>query len=81
MIDVDGIMTKPQYLALHPKEVVYFLKPGDSSVDGTAGKAGDGLDDLMGNLGMLAVDIRLGEDGVENDAFRAGNLDTAEDSL
>jgi hypothetical protein len=61
--------------------VAYLLQPRDGSVDGTSGKPGDGLDDLMRNPGMLAVEIGFGEDGIEHNAFSAGNLDTAKDSL
>jgi hypothetical protein len=43
------------------------------------GEARDGSETVIGNPGVFAKEVGFGEDGVENDAFGAGQLDTAVD--
>ena len=64
MIDIDGVVPCPEYPSLHPQLVAQLLQPGNGSVDRTSRKSGDRLDCLMGDPGMLAVDIGFGENCV-----------------
>ena len=80
MVDVDGIVAVPEDLLINPKKPPVLDEGFDKAHHMPDGEARHGSETLIGNLGVLAKHIGFGEDGVENDAFGAGNLDTAEDS-
>jgi hypothetical protein len=45
------------------------------------GEASDASETFISNPGVLPKEVGFGEDGVKDDPFSAGYLDTAEDSL
>jgi hypothetical protein len=74
-------MSVPEHALVHPQEPAFFDEGFDQAFDVANGKAGHAGEALIGNLGMLAKEVGFGEDGVQNNAFGAGNLDTAVNSL
>jgi hypothetical protein len=74
-------MPRPQHPLLNPQEPPLKDEGFDKPHDVPDGKPCDACETLIGNPGVLSKEIRFGQNGVKNDAFGAGNLDTAEDFL
>ena len=81
VVDVDGIVAVPQDPLVDPQESSLIDEGFDQTFDVPDGKSRNASDTLIGDPGVFAKEIGFGEDGVQNDTFRAGNLDTAEDTL
>jgi hypothetical protein len=81
IVDVDGVMPRPEHPLGNPQETAFNGEGFDEAFDMPDGKACDGSETLKGNPGALAKHVGFGEDGIEDNALRAGNLDTAENSL
>jgi hypothetical protein len=81
IVDVDGVMPRPEHLLIYPQETAFIDEGFHKPHHMPDGESGDTSETLIGNPGMLAKEVGFGENGVKDDAFGAGNLDTAEDFL
>ena len=81
MVDVDGIVPRPEDPLINPQQSTLIDERFDKAHHVPDRKPRYASETLIRNPGMLAEHVCLGEDRVKHDAFRAGNLDTAVDSL
>jgi len=64
MVDVDGIVAVPQDPLIHPQQPPLPDEGFDEAYDMPDGEASDASDTLIGNPGVLAVEIGFGKNGV-----------------
>ena len=80
MVDVDGIMPRPQDSFGNPQEPPLHNEGFDKPLHVPDRIPRDGSDALIGNLGPLAKHVGFGEDGVKDNALSVGEDDTAVNS-